>query len=247
MTSKVAKNKGNVVTQLTGAVVLVTGANGGMGAHLVQQALSRGASKVYATARRPRDWNDERITPLVLDVTDAASVAAAARAASDTTVVVNNAAVTNTESLLIVDLDKVRTVYETNVFGSLAVAQAFAPVLVSNGGGGMIHMLSGLSWYGLPEPYPGTKAAFWSLTNGLRIELAPKNIQVLGAVPGLTETPLAASYALPKNDPGEMVDTIYGAFEAGDLEVLCDDFVRDLKSKLSGPLEDIYPEVIAER
>ena len=79
------------MTRLTGQIVLVTGANGGLGTEFVRQALERGATKVYAAARRPQDWDDARIVPLVLDVGDAASVARAATEAADVTVVVNNA------------------------------------------------------------------------------------------------------------------------------------------------------------
>lgn len=76
---------------LDGAVVLVTGGNGGIGTHFVHDALARGAFKVYATARSPRAWDDERIVPLTLDVTDRASIDAAVAAAADVTVLVNNA------------------------------------------------------------------------------------------------------------------------------------------------------------
>ena len=67
------------MTDLQGATVLVTGANGGLGAEFVHQALARGAAKVYATARTPRAWDDARIVPLTLDVTDPASVACCGR------------------------------------------------------------------------------------------------------------------------------------------------------------------------
>ena len=76
---------------LNGAVVLVTGANGGIGTQFVREALARGAAKVYATARAPRTWNDDRIIPLALDVTDPASIRAAVDAAQDVTVLINNA------------------------------------------------------------------------------------------------------------------------------------------------------------
>lgn len=231
------------MTQLADSVVLVTGANGGLGTEFVHQALARGASKVYATARRPRDWDDPRVVPLALDVTDAASVAAAAKAAADTTVVLNNAAITNTESLLTVALDDVRALYETNVFGPLAIAQAFAPVLAANGGGALVDIHSALSWLSMPTAYPSTKSAFWSLTNGLRLELVVQNIQVVGAYLAFTDTPLIAELDVPKADPRDIVAAIYDGLEAGDLEVICDDTSRDIKQKLSGPLEALYPQL----
>jgi NAD(P)-dependent dehydrogenase (short-subunit alcohol dehydrogenase family) len=73
------------MTSLTNSVVLVTGANGGIGTEFVHGVLARGSVKVYASARNPRQWNDERIVPLTLDVTDADSIAAAVSAAGSPT------------------------------------------------------------------------------------------------------------------------------------------------------------------
>ncbi|WP_432939232.1 SDR family NAD(P)-dependent oxidoreductase [Kribbella sp. CA-253562] len=102
---------------LNGAVVLVTGANGGIGTHFVHQALARGAAKVYATARTPRAWDDERIVPLTLDVTDSASVAGAVAAAPDVTVLINNAgALPPSASLLDVTEADIRANLQTNFF-----------------------------------------------------------------------------------------------------------------------------------
>jgi NAD(P)-dependent dehydrogenase (short-subunit alcohol dehydrogenase family) len=114
------------MTTLNNAVVLVTGANGGLGAHYVDQALERGAAKVYATARTPREWDDPRVVPLALDVTDPASVAAAAAAAPDVTVVINNAGAWNGSSV-VGDQSASRQLFETNYWGALAVADAFTP------------------------------------------------------------------------------------------------------------------------
>lgn len=103
---------------LNGAVVLVTGANGGIGTHFVHQALARGAAKVYATARTPRSWDDERIVPLTLDITDAESVAAAVAEAPDVTALINNAgALPPSASLLDVTEADIRANMETNFFG----------------------------------------------------------------------------------------------------------------------------------
>ncbi|MGO7983399.1 SDR family NAD(P)-dependent oxidoreductase, partial [Rhizobium johnstonii] len=120
------------MTDLKNAVVLVTGANGGLGTQFVHQALERGARRFYATARTPREWADSRIVPLSLDVNDASSIEAAARSAGDVTIVINNAGASLGASALSADLGDVRALFETNVFGPLAVAQAFAPVLAAN-------------------------------------------------------------------------------------------------------------------
>ncbi|GAB2578254.1 SDR family oxidoreductase [Microlunatus antarcticus] len=231
------------MTNLQGATVLVTGANGGLGAEFVHQALTRGAVKVYATARTPRTWDDARVVPLALDVTDAASVAAAAEAAWDTTVVVNNAGISGTSSLLDSDVTDVEHVFATNVFGALRVAKAFAPVLARNGGGALVDVHSVLSWIGLAGGYSASKAAFWSITNSLRLELAPQGTQVLGAHLGYTDTPMIAALDVAKSDPAQIVASIWDAVEAGQHEVLADQISRDVRAALSSPVEALYPSL----
>jgi NAD(P)-dependent dehydrogenase (short-subunit alcohol dehydrogenase family) len=235
------------MTQLAGSVVLVTGANGGLGTEFVRQALARGAGRVYATARKPQSWDDSRVVPLALDVTDAASIAAAASAAADTTIVISNAGGHGGSSLLTMPLDQVRAVYETNVFGPIAVAQAFAPVLARNGGGALVDIHSALSWLAQPGAYPSTKAALWSVTNSLRLELAGQGTQVVGAHLGYTDTPMTAGLDVAKADPRDIVAAIYDGLEAGELEVLADDASRWVKQQLSQPLTALYPQLAASR
>ena len=106
------------MSSLNGAVVLVTGANGGIGTHFVHQALARGASKVYASARTPRTWGDERIVPLALDVTDPVSIAAAVQAAPDVTVLINNAGASVSSAGILTHTDEeIRANVETNFLG----------------------------------------------------------------------------------------------------------------------------------
>jgi NAD(P)-dependent dehydrogenase (short-subunit alcohol dehydrogenase family) len=231
------------MTKLADSVVLVTGANGGLGTEFTVQALQRGARRVYATARTPRAWDDGRVVPLALDVTDPASIAAAAAAAPDTTIVINNAGISARHPLLTAPLDEVRAVYEANVFGSIAVAQAFAPVLAANGGGALVNVLSALSWLARPGAYPSTKAALWSVTNTLRLELAGQKTQVVGAHLGFADTPMTASLDVDKADPRDIVAAIYDGLEAGDYEVLADDVSRRIKQALSQPLTALYPEL----
>ena len=233
------------MAQLADSVVLITGANGGLGTEFVRQALARGARRVYATARTPRAWDDDRVVPLVLDVTDPESVAAAASAADDSTVVINNAGRTVRQSLLDTPLAEVRAAYETNVFGPIAVAQAFAPVLAKNGGGALIDVNSALSWLALPGVYSSTKAALWSVTNTLRLELAAQGTQVVGAHLGYTDTAMTAGLDVDKADPSDIVAAIYDGLEAGDLEVLADDTSRWVKQQLSQPLAALYPQLVA--
>ncbi|WP_066038971.1 SDR family oxidoreductase [Herbiconiux solani] len=226
-----------------GATVLVTGANGGLGAEFVRQALDRGAATVYATARSPREWDDDRIRPLALDVTDETSVQAALAAAPDVSIVVNNAGVGGAGRLLDTSVADVEQVFATNVFGALRVAKAFAPSLAAQGGGALVDVHSVLSWLALAGGYSASKAALWSLTNSLRVELAPQGTLVLGAHLGYTDTPMTAALEAEKNDPADVVSAIWDAVAAGHDEVLVDQVSRDVKSALSGPVAALYPQL----
>ncbi|MBO9039887.1 SDR family oxidoreductase [Curtobacterium flaccumfaciens] len=226
------------MTDLTNAVVLVTGANGGLGAEFVRQALERGATKVYATARNPRTWDDERIVPLALDVTSQESVDAAARAVADVTVVVNNAGIGGMAPLLETSVAEVERLFATNVFGALRVAKAFAPTIAD---GALVDVHSVLSWIALGGAYSASKAAFWSITNSLRLELAPQGTQVVGAHLGYTDTGMTAGLDVEKSDPADIVRSIWDAVEAGEHEVLADQVSRDVRAGLSAPLAALYP------
>ncbi|MFC9439302.1 SDR family oxidoreductase [Nocardia sp. NPDC057030] len=228
-----------------GSVVLVTGANGGLGQEFVSQVLARGASKVYASARKPREWNDSRVVPLVLDVTDHASVAAAAEIASDVTVVINNAGASRPGALSAAALGDVRELFDTNFFGALDVATTFAPALRRNGGGVLVNVLSVLSWIGIGNAYSASKAALWSATNSLRLELAPHGTQVVGLHLGYTDTPMTARLDVPKNDPADIVRIALDGVEAGELEILADDISAQVKHNLAAPLETMYPQLIS--
>ena len=229
-------------TSLAGATVLVTGANGGLGTQFVEQALARGAAKVYATARTPRDWADDRVVPLTLDVTDEASAAAAAAIAHDTTVVINNAGVAGGGSLTSGSVDDIRRIMETNFFGAVIVAREFAPVLGANGGGALLDVHSALSWIGLAGAYSASKAALWSATNSLRLELAPQGTQVVGLHLGYADTPMTAGVDAPMSDPADIVRAAYDGLEAGELEILADEVSVNVKAGLAGPIATLYPQ-----
>ena len=229
-----------MMSALQGAVVLVTGANGGLGTHFVHQALDRGAAKVYAAARTPRDWADDRVVPLRLDVTDAASVQAAAVAASDATLVINNAGASNGSSLLADDLTPARELFETNFWGALAVTNAFLPVLREHRGT-VLNVLSVLSWLAVGNAYSATKAALWSATNMQRIALADDGIHVAALHLGYADTPMTRHISAPKLDPADVVAAAYDGIDAGDYEILADDLSRQVRAGIGGPLDALYP------
>jgi NAD(P)-dependent dehydrogenase (short-subunit alcohol dehydrogenase family) len=227
---------------LDGAVVLVTGANGGLGTHFVRQALERGAAKVYAAARNPRDWGDDRVVPLVLDVTSPESVALAADLARDVSVVINNAGAANGSSLLGDDLGAARDLFETNFWGALAVTNAFASALEASGGT-VLNVLSVLSWLGIGDAYSATKAALWQATNTQRIRLAPAGVHVVGLHLGYADTPMTTGVDAPKLDPADVVRSAYDGIEAGAWEILADELSGRVKAGLAAPIETLYPQL----
>ncbi|AUG31180.1 MULTISPECIES: SDR family oxidoreductase [Microbacterium] len=233
------------MTSLNGAVVLVTGANGGIGSHFVHDALARGAAKVYATARTPREWDDERIVPLTLDVTDLASIQAVVEQAPDVTVLINNAGTSVSSPGILTHTDEeIRQNVETNFLGPLFLARAFAPVLSAKSGNtAIIDIHSALSWYAVAGIYSATKAALWSATNSLRLELQPAGVQVVGVHVGYVDTAMAAHATDPKLDPADLVTQVFDTLEAGGYEVLADDISVQAKAGLSASLEAVYPQL----
>jgi NAD(P)-dependent dehydrogenase (short-subunit alcohol dehydrogenase family) len=222
--------------KLKDAVVLVTGANRGIGLAFAEAALQRGARKVYAAARDPSHLKLQGVEPLKLDVTSAADVAAAVNFCKDTVLVVNNAGIALLGGLLKPEtLESARAQFETNVIGILRMTQGFAPILAANGGGAFLNVLSVASWInsGATTGYAVSKAAAWSLTNGLRQELRSQNTQVLGLHMGFVDTDLTRVLDVPKVSPQSIVHAAYDALEAGASEVLADERARQIKRGLN--------------
>lgn len=227
---------------ITGSVALVTGANRGLGRQFAQQLLDRGAAKVYATSRRPEHVDVPGVEVLRLDVTDPESIAAAAAAAGDVTLLVNNAGITTGSNLVTGDLAEIRREMETHFFGTLGVIRAFAPVLARNGGGAIANVLSALSWFSTAgaNGYAAAKAAEWSLTNGVRIELTEQGTSVTGIVLGAADTDMMAGYTGPMTAPADVVRTALDGVQAGAWEVLVDDWSRGVKASLAADPREFY-------
>ncbi len=227
------------MTDIGGAVAVVTGGQRGLGAAFTRELLARGAAKVYVTARTPRPTDDPRVEAVALDVTDDASVRALAEHAADASIVVNNAGVLFPEPLLSGSMDRVRATFETNVFGALAVARAFAPVLAAQGGGALVDIHSVLSWGAGAGAYGASKAALWSITNSLRLELAGQGTHVVGVHLGFADTDMVAAVPAEKVSPAEVATAVLDGIEKDETEVLVDDVSRMFKSALSGPVEGL--------
>jgi NAD(P)-dependent dehydrogenase (short-subunit alcohol dehydrogenase family) len=233
---------------IEGSVALVTGANRGLGRAFTRLLLEHGAAKVYAGARDPASVTDRDVTPVQLDVTSMSDIAAAAQRCSDVTLVVNNAGVSTGTGVLAADaLDAGRREMDTNVFGTLAVSRAFAPVLAVNGGGALVNVLSVLSWVAAPSTalYSASKAAEWSLTNSLRVALHPQGTLVVGVHCGYLDTDMAAHVDAPKLAPEHVVELTLEAIEQGSTEVLADDISRHVKAALAADVTALYPTLAA--
>jgi len=219
---------------ITGKTALVTGANRGLGRHLAAQLRDRGAT-VYAAARNPATVDLPGVTPIALDITDPASVAAAADTASGVAILVNNAGSSTRSSLLTGDPADIRLEMDTHFFGTLAVIRAFAPQLAARDSSAILNILSALSWVTFPDTgaYCAAKSAEWSLTNALRLELAPQGTRVSSLHVGYMDTDMARSVEAPKSDPAVIAKLAIDGIVAGDPEIIADEVSRHVLAGLS--------------
>jgi len=237
---------GGGVMKIAGSVALVTGAGRGLGRVFAAELASRGAAKVYGAARDPGTVTDAGVTPIALDITDSGNVASVARQCADVSLLVNNAGVMKASTFIDApSLDAARLEMETNYFGTLRMCRAFAPVLAANGGGAVVNMLSVTSFFTNPfnASYGASKAAEWSLTNGIRTELHHRGTLVVGVHAGFIDTDMAAGLDVPKISPESVAAQVFDAVEAGQVEVLADERTRSVKASLPRDHELIYPPI----
>jgi len=230
---------------ITGKTALVTGANRGFGRHLASQLRDRGAT-VYAAARNPAAVDLPGVTPVALDVTDPESVAAAAAATRDVAILINNAGSSTGAALLAGDLADVRLEMDTHFFGTLAVTRAFAPQLAEHEQSAVLNVLSVLSWMSMPRvgAYSAAKAAEWSLTNALRLELAAQGTRVTSLHVGFMDTDMARRVTAPKADPADIARIALDAIEKGETEVVADETSQQVLAGLSAGVRGLYPHVV---
>lgn len=226
--------------RISDQTAFVTGANRGIGRVFVRKMLARGVKKVYAGVRDPRSADDElihdpRVEIIRLDVTDPVQIADAAQVAKDVSILVNNAGAVTFESLLSGSIETARKLFDTNVFGPWELTRAFAPALTSRSGA-VVNVLSAIAWFSPPQngAYGATKAAAWSLTNGLRMELAPTGVLVQALHFGAVDTDFSARYTGPKTDPEDVVHASLQGLENDEPEVLVDHESRAAKMALTG-------------
>ncbi|MBT0652429.1 SDR family oxidoreductase [Geomobilimonas luticola] len=226
--------------EIKGKIVLVTGANGGIGGALVRGLLDKGAAKVYAAARsiasvaELAQLDKERVAAIRLDITHAASVAAVAEQCGDVAMLINNAGLNRCVPLLgPTGIESAREEMEVNFFGTLAMCRAFAPVLASRGGA-IVNVCSIIGLVNLPVngTYCASKAAVHSLIQGVRAELAPRGVRVVGVYPGPVDTRMTAGQEMPKATPDQVAAAILAGIDAGDEEIFPDPMSQAVHGKL---------------
>jgi NAD(P)-dependent dehydrogenase (short-subunit alcohol dehydrogenase family) len=201
--------------------LLITGANRGIGRALVEEALRRGARKVYAGTRGPWQHPDKRVTPLTLDVTNAAQIERAVSEIDTLDVLINNAGVAIYD-----DLSKPEVIEQhlaVNLFGSLNVTRAFLPLL-KRSKGAIVNNISTVALAALPiiPGYSISKAAALSMTQSLRALLAGQCVTVQAILTGPVDTDMNRGIDFPKASPESAAVAIFDGVEKGDEEIFPD-------------------------
>ena len=215
-----------------GSVALITGANQGIGRGFVEGLLERDVKRIYASARRPETLDEivnldpSRVLPLTIDVTKAQHRDDAAKVATDVTMLINNAGVGGSADpkersfLSATSLEDARSVMETDFFAQIGMCRSFAPIIVNNGGGAIVNILSIGALFCVPEysSYSAAKAAAAMMTQGIRAELFHKNVFVAGAYTAGVETRMSAK-GHPTISPLEHARDVFTAMENGEEDI----------------------------
>jgi NAD(P)-dependent dehydrogenase (short-subunit alcohol dehydrogenase family) len=201
--------------------ILVTGANRGLGHALAEEALARGATRVYAAARHPVTHPDARVTPVQLDVTDPAQVQAAAEQVQSLDVLVNNAGLSFVDDLT--DPAVIEQHLGVNLFGTYRVSQAFLPLLTRSRGA-IVNVLSlaALATVPVTPAYAISKAAAFSMSQSLRALLADQGVTVHVALPGPIDTDMIRDWDIPKTAASDVARAIFDGIGNGEEEIFPD-------------------------
>jgi len=203
------------------STILVTGANRGIGKALVEEALRRGANRVYAGARQSFAHADRRVTPLILDITNAAQIRAAAEKVGAVDILINNAGISVQNDLS--DRAALERLLAVNLFGTYDVTQAFLPVLTGSRSA-IVNILSLASIAAVPfDPlYSISKAAAFSLSQSLRALLGGRGVSVHIVLPGPIDTDMTRNLDIPKASPESTARAIFDGVEKEEEEIFPD-------------------------
>jgi NAD(P)-dependent dehydrogenase (short-subunit alcohol dehydrogenase family) len=201
--------------------VLVTGANRGIGQALVEEALRRGAKRVYACARQPLVHADKRVTPLILDVTNAAHIQRAVESVESLDILINNAGLALYDDLS--DRAVIEQHLAVNLFGTYGVTQAFLPLLTRSRGA-IVNILSVATFAALPiiPSYSISKAAAFSLSQSLRALLAGHGVRVHAVLAGPVDTDMSRDLDIPKASPQSVARGIFDGVGNGEEDIFPD-------------------------
>jgi NAD(P)-dependent dehydrogenase (short-subunit alcohol dehydrogenase family) len=207
--------------KITDKAVLITGANRGIGRALVEEALRRGAKRVYAGTRSAFQHSDKRVTPMILDVTNAAHIQAAVGKIESLDILINNAGVAIYDDLS--NPEVIEQHLAVNVLGVLRVTQAFLPVLKRAKGAVVNNVsLAGLAPLPVIPSYSISKAAALSMTQSLRALHGPKGVGFHAAIIGPTDTDMNRGFDIPKVPPETTARGIFDGLERGEEEIFPD-------------------------
>ena len=211
----------STVATIADNVLLVTGSSRGIGRALVEEALARGAKRVYAATRQPSDFSDERVTNLILDVTDRTQIERAVDEVESLDILVNNAGIALYDDLS--DRSAVEQQLAVNFFGTYDVTRAFLPLLTRSGGA-VVNNLSMNAFAPLPiiPAYSISKAAAFSLTQSLRALLAHDGVTVHASMTGPTDTDMTRGFDIPKASPQSVASAILDGVENDEEEIFPD-------------------------
>jgi NAD(P)-dependent dehydrogenase (short-subunit alcohol dehydrogenase family) len=222
---------------IEGKTVLVTGANRGIGQALVEEALSRGATRVYAGTRQPLAHPDPRVTPLTLDVTDAGQIQAAVEGVDALDILINNAGIALYDDLS--DRAALDQSLAVNLFGTYGVTRAFLPLLVRSRGA-IVNNVSMMALAPLPftPAYAISKAAAFNMTQSLRALLAGHGVTVHAVLTGPTDTDMTRGFEIPKASPEWVARAIFDGLENEEEDIFPDPMSESMaESWRNGPVK----------
>ena len=207
--------------------VLVTGGNRGIGRALIEEALTRGAKRVYAAARQPMTHPDGRVTPLTVDVTNAAQIRRAVDDVESLDILINNAGLALYDDLS--DPSALEQQLAVNLFGTYGVTQAFLPLLTRSRGA-IVNVGSVTAFAALPviPAYSISKAAAFNLTQSLRALLAGQGVSVHAVLAGPVDTDMSRDLDIPKASPESVARAILDGVQNGEEDIFPDPMAQSM-------------------
>ena len=218
---------------IAGQTVLVTGANRGIGRALIEEALRRGARRVYAGTRQPFSHPDERVTPLILDVTSPEQIRSAVGQVESLDILINNAGVALYDDLS--DRSVLQQHLDVNLFGTYGVTQAFLPLL-TRAQGAIVNNVSMMAQAPFPvtPAYAISKAAAFNMTQSLRALLAGRGVRVHAVLTGPTDTDMTQGLDIPKSSPQDVARAIFDGVDNGEEDIFPDPMSQTMADSWRG-------------